>query len=146
MKITVNHWWVVSLTIVALMLSSFSSSAMVVHGVSAITVATHSSSTDMHSMSMTCHDSQAAQAGVSKHSSHGAMSYLSTAHPITDNDCSNKINMDQDCCDTTCVATFVFLPMPIITVSHQYQLILIQDYQRPLILAVNRSLYRPPIA
>jgi hypothetical protein len=146
MNITVNHWWVVSLTIVALLLSSFSSSAMVVHGLSATTESIHSTSTDMHPMSMACHDSQTTQSAADKHSPHDAMSYHATANPVTNHDCSKKINMDQDCCDATCVATFVFLSMPIITVSHQYQLMLMQDYQRPLIIAINRSLYRPPIA
>ncbi|MFH0264529.1 hypothetical protein [Vibrio rumoiensis] len=64
----------------------------------------------------------------------------------SDNSNHHKHSMTDDCCDSTCVASYVYLPTPNDQLIEQSSLLLIEPSLPLLISRPSNSLYRPPIA
>ncbi|HBV77867.1 MULTISPECIES: hypothetical protein [Vibrio] len=94
-------------------------------------------------------DSQAMQ-----HSSHTISSEQISKHNMctaSDAQADNTTHhhqktMSTNCCDSTCVASYVYLPTPTAHLIEQHSLLLIEDYSPVFTSRLSSSLYRPPIA
>jgi hypothetical protein len=130
MKITANVWNIILLTIASLLLSSFSTSAMV-----------------LHDRPVSSHFASHAQSVFSDTQTSGCHTQVthSVKSPQKTPECPAKLASSSDCCDIACGVSYVFLPLPVVSTARNHQLSLIHVYEHPLTSVLTRSLYRPPI-
>lgn len=136
----IRTWFITFAVLLSLMLSSYSAATMPV----SMLTATNCASDSMQHPSTSSIFSNGLD--------------HSTASSLTKNDChSVKIHADNskhhhqssmsdDCCNSTCAASYVYLPTPNAQPIEQSSLLLIEPYLSLMTSRPSNSLYRPPIA
>lgn len=144
----IRTWFITFAALFSLMLSSYSAATMPVSMLT-VTTANELTATNCTSDSMQHPSTSSTFSNELDHS---------TASSLTKNDCHSvkvpadnskhhhQSSMSDDCCDSTCVASYVYLPTPNAQLIEQSSLLLIEPYLSLLTARPSSSLYRPPIA
>ncbi|OEF24288.1 hypothetical protein [Vibrio rumoiensis] len=133
----IRTWCITIAALISLLLSSYSAATMPVTMLMNSTL-----------MSPQCSTSNM------QHASHSMSSQQVSMHSMCDPSDVQADNtshhhqktMSTNCCDSTCVASYVYLPTPTAHLIEQHSLLLIEHYSPVFTSRLSSSLYRPPIA
>lgn len=136
----IRTWFITFAALFSLLLSSYSAATMPVLMLTAIQCNSdnmqHQSTN--HVSSMLDH-SNLSESSLVKNDCHSIKAQA-------DNSNHHKHSMTDNCCDSTCVASYVYLPAPNAQLIEQSSLLLIEPSLPFVISRPSNSLYRPPIA